>query len=175
VAGKNQALLAAVTNKVYAMAEAQDTLRIEADAWIERKLIEHERDLLESIRAALDDGHSIMAVARAYTTSGVETPNRNAVYRLLKKYGDEPVVGTFPFEWVPRKVRTAAGTKTVYDVHATLNGYGPQEVSGDFTWRYLLGELDPVITEQDPYPADVKYYRQALEKWHQHNPYPGGE
>lgn len=170
--------LTTVAQRAHDVANARDRLELEAAAWVDKKVLTFEGALEEAVVSAVEDGHSVTAVARAYTISG-KTPNRNKIYDILKKYADDdaPWSGDYPFEWTAREVKRASGSVTVYDVHGDLSDFGPLEVSGYFMWRYdrATGELDEVLDGvEDPYPIGTKYYKQVLDRWLVANPYPEG-
>lgn len=122
------------------------------------------------------EGHSITAVAKAVSKPG-KTPNRGAIYDVLRNRNVQRKVEELPFSWQPRDVETAAGTRTVYDLTAELEMFGPDEITGWFRWRYdtATHELDPVLDEDDPYPSEAGFYTKMLSDWLERNPYPGGE
>lgn len=176
---KNMSLLKEVTLGAKGLVEKREQLAVEAQAWVNKQMVKAEREFDQTVVTALEDGHSVMSIARALTISG-KTPNRNRVYEIRGKYteGSAPWVGDYPFEWVPRTVKTAKGTQEVFDVRAVLSDFGPNGITGTFTWRYDVasGETEQVVDPvDDPYPEDIKYYRQMLSRWLSINPYPGGE
>lgn len=174
---KDPNTLAAVATKQTAFKNARETLREEAEAWVSRKLVEYETAVEQAVITAVEDDHSVTSIARALTLNPDATPNRNLVYVIMAKHKDGPVETNYPFEWVVRKVKTAAGTKKVYDVHLNVEDFGPLDVTGEFTWRFdpLTRELDEQLGVEDPYPVGVKFYKQALDRWIIANPYPGAE
>ena len=165
---KSISQLSAVGTARRARDDKKARLKIEADAWIVSQLIREEAAVDEAVMDALDNGHSITSVAGAYTVSG-RTPDRNAIYEIKSRHtGTQDLwVDEYPFEWVPREVQTVSGFTTVYDVRAVLEEFGPSSISGEFTWRYdrITDELEPVITESDPYPQGEKYYASVLKRW----------
>lgn len=166
-----------VADHVRQVETARETFRKAAELMVEQQLESYNADLDRAVLAALDAGHSVTDVARAYTISG-RTPNRNAIHAIKRAYSDDGsmTLSEYPFEWVERRIATVTGTRTVYDIVGSLIQYGPDEVTGEYRWTYNQnkGELDPVITEADPYPAD-KFYTQAIQRWIMNNPYPKGE
>jgi len=174
----DNAALVAVTVAAKEVEDARAIFQAEAEAWVEDRLYPAVIVLEQAVIDALDEGHSVVAVATAYTISG-RTPNRNAIYNIRKSFKENPNRdggGDFPFEWVERVVKTRMGERTVYDIHANVQSFGPDEITGEFTWRYdvITQVPEPVISREDPYPHDVRYYRQALSRWLTVNPYPGG-
>lgn len=152
-------------------------LKQESEQRLRRNLNHYDQKIFNAVLAALDEGHSVGQVAAAYTVSG-KTPNRNAIYRILTAAKQQPrFTGETPFQWVPREVVTVSGTRIVYDVLAELENYGPDKVTGQFRWRMdpVLEELEQVLTDRDPYPTEVPYYKEAIEHWLRNNPYPEGE
>jgi len=131
-----------------------------------------------AVVAALAGEHTVTEVARALTTPG-KTPNRNKVYEIkTRREGaiDSRIAG-YPFEWVAREVVTASGDRTVYDIHALVRDFGPEEVTGEYTWRYdqETERLEAVYSlDYEPWPA-TKYYQSLLTQWVGINPYPGAE
>jgi hypothetical protein len=81
----------------------------------------------------------------------------------------------YPFQWVERSTKTAAGTRTLYDIVLVASNFGPEKLEGTYTWRFdrTAGTADPVVTMAEPYP-NSKFYRQALTRWLTTHPYPGG-
>jgi hypothetical protein len=72
-------------------------------------------------------------------------------------------------------VPTVNGTRTVWDVKATLSEFGPDLITGVFRWTWIDDQLEPVADpEADPYPY-TKYYQAVLRNWLESNPYPGEE
>lgn len=129
-----------------------------------------------AVVAALEGEHSVTEVARALTTPG-KTPNRNKVYEIKNRRAGQ--IGSrsaaYPFEWVPREVTTAAGARTVYDVHALVSDFGPDAVTGEYTWRYDIEteRLEAVFSlDYEPWPTN-KYYQSLIRQWVEVNPYPG--
>ena len=171
---KDLSTLNAVAAQAVRKANAKSQLMIEAAAWVERKLGEYDADLEQAVLAALEDGHTVTNGAAAYTTSG-KTPNRNAIYAIKAKYADqaEMWVGEYPFEWVPREVKSATGLRTVYDVFTSVEDFGPEKISGEYTWRYDNGDLEAVLGfgPDEAWPTS-KYYQQVLERWLMNHPYP---
>lgn len=153
--------------------EKRARLIAESEVWLAKQLQKDITELEQAVMAALDE-HKLAAVARAFTVSG-KTPNRNAIYAIRAKYNNVAQSMELPFEWVERTVETAAGTRTVFDVHADMFAYGPRAWSGEYTWRYDNGRLEPVITEIDPYPIEDPFYKKALDRWLTVSPYPGSE
>lgn len=152
--------------------------RIAAEAWYNKQMEPFEAALDEAVWAALDADHTAMDVARAYTLSGA-TPDRNAIHAIksrrmtvVDEWADD-----VPFKWKKRTVTTKAGKRVAYDVFAEMDAYGPDEVTGTYTWRFDLttGELDEVLTDLDPYPSTDKFYKQVLDRWVVTHPYPGEE
>jgi hypothetical protein len=174
---RSQATLDSVSARVREAEAAREQLDIEALAWVKKQMLARQVQVEQAVMAALEDGHTVANVARAYTVSGL-TPNRNAIYAIRKKYAEQPAVwvGGYPFEWTPRTVETAAGLKTVYDIEAEFSGFGPQEISGNYRWRFdvATGEPEQYLSDPQAYPID-NYYRRALEHWIGTNPYPGQE
>ena len=169
-------------NRVGQLARARVTRRAEleaqAAAWVAEQLAHADEELELAVMAALADEHSVTSVATEYTVSG-KTPNRTAIHRIKRERSDytAPLIedaGPLPFEWVAREVKTRAGSRTVYDLVAITWDFGPEDLVGTYTWRYDNGELDPVITEDEPYPI-TEFYKAVLDKWVAANPYPGGE
>jgi hypothetical protein len=165
-----------VAAAVRSLQSERKRLNIEAEAWIEQQMEARQKNLERLILDALEE-HKLVEVAEAYTISG-KTPNRNAIHRIKNKYaGVAPVLDAdieYPFEWWPRIVQTARGSTTVNDVVGTLDGFGPDGVSGTFRWTYTGAALEPVLTEDDPYP-NTKYYQAVLQNWLESHPYPGEE
>lgn len=157
-----------VANAVRTLRSETKRIRIEADAWAEQQIREHRNTVERIVLEALAEGYSVTDVAEAYTISG-KTPNRNAIHQIKNSVQNLPKVPDkkLPFEWARRNI----GRRTVYDVVGLLFEFGPEGLTGDFVWRYDNGELDPVITEEDPYP-NSKYYREILNTWLEDNPYP---
>lgn len=153
---------------------AKETLRKEAEARIRAELANLENGLELAVVEALDHGHNVTEVARAYTPPG-NTPNRVRIYNIRKKHDGPTIVteGDFPFRWEPRVIETFTGERTVYDAVGILMEFGPDDVSGTFRWTYIGGELEPVLDPTvDPYP-NTKAYTAVLEQWLLRNPYPG--
>jgi hypothetical protein len=175
VKNKDRSALDAVAVNADSYARKADDLNREVEAWVAERIEPYVMALEQSVLQARSEGHSVSDIARAYTTSG-KTPNRNAIYAILSSRvtqgGD-----SIPFEWVPRTVKTARGKRTVFDVRAELDGFGPEAVSGEYTWRYdtATHELDPVLTAQNPYPYELSFYKSVLSRWLTNNPYPGEE
>lgn len=166
--------LQAVSTAVMRAEEALSNFRLEADARVDEQMKSYVKDIESAVLRALDDEFSVTDVARAYTISG-KTPNRNVIHAIKRRYeSEEDTLTVYPFEWVARTTTTARGDKTVYDIHAVLEEFGPDDVTGEYTWRYdrATGEPEQVLTEHDPYPAS-KYYTQALTRWIMVNAYPG--
>lgn len=163
--------------RLIAVAEKADKYRLakkrlveEAMAKVAVELAVLENEVEEAVRDALEL-HSVTAVATAYTVPG-NVPNRNKIYEI-KKAGEaaDATVG-YPFEWSPRTIATANGPKVVYDIKAAMKDFGPEHVSGLYTWSWDNGpspELDP---NYEPYPT-TKYYKRMLEQWLALHPYPG--
>lgn len=172
---KDRTALDAVAVNAQTFLDATDRIEQEAVAWIAERMEPYRMALEEAVFQARDEGHSVVDIARAYTMSG-KTPNRNAIYAILSSR-DTTRGASLPFEWVPRTVKTAKGTRTVFDVQADLEEFGPDNVSGEYTWRYDTSnyELDPVLTAQNPYPYDTNFYKSVLDRWLTNNPYPGEE
>ena len=149
-----------------------------AEEQVAEKMRDHWAEVDRLVMVALDGGDTVTDVARAYTTSG-RTPNRNAIHEIKKRslgLGDE-TPEEYPFAWVPRRVTTVRGEKTVYDIHAVdMVEFGPDGITGDYTWRYdpAHEEPEPILTEADPYPT-TRYYKQALRRWVLNNPLPEEE
>lgn len=176
---KDVSALVTITEKAKAKDDAGERLRIEADAWVAKQLEKFESELDQAVIAALDEDHSVAAVARAYTISG-KTPNRNAIYTIKAKYANlstrnNTLYGDYPFEWKERRVNTAQGERILYDVHADLSEFGPDAWTGEYTWRFdePTGTLEPMLTDIEPYPIGTKYYKQVLDRWLSITPYPG--
>lgn len=172
---KDTSALDAVAKSASTYLKMEAQLQAQAAAWVAVELAEYTEALEESVYEARDDGHSIVDIARAYTLSG-KTPNRNAIYAILSSR-TTPRDDDLPFEWVSRTIKTARGKRVVYDVQADLEEFGPENVSGEYTWRYDTSnhELDPVLTDQNLYPYEINYYRRVLDRWVTNNPYPGEE
>lgn len=157
--------------------DSKAQLLIEAANWVEQRMAEKEVAVEKAVLAALEDGHKVTAVAQAYTLSG-KTPDRNAIYTIRKKHANierDIWTGEYPFEWVARDVQTAKGVRVVYDIHTSMAGFGPEEVTGDFTWRYdtATDEVEEILDfDGEPYPT-TKYYKQVFDRWLRTNPYPG--
>lgn len=174
---KDEQLLLNVTAQVHNVAARRKELEIEAAEWVTRSLEPEFKALAQAIFVAREEGYPVIDIARAYTTPG-KTPNRNAVYAIINQFKKQTVEEDLPFKWVPRTVKTASGKKTVFDVHAEFSEYGPEDLTGDFTWRYdeSTSTLDPVLkVDEDPYPVDSSFYRSLLGRWVQANPYPTKE
>jgi hypothetical protein len=172
---RDRTALDAVAVNAQSLAEATERREQEAAEWLASRLDPYRMALEEAVFQARDEGHSVIDIARAFTTSG-RTPNRNAIYAILSSR--DTTRGTpLPFEWVPRTVKTVKGKRTVFDVQADLEEFGPDNVSGEYTWRYDTSnsELDPVLTAQNPYPYDTSFYKSVLDRWLTNNPYPGEE
>ena len=153
---------------------ARETLRQEAEARIKLELAQKERELEEAVIDAIEYGHTVMDVARAYTPPG-NTPNRGRIYQIRRKHAGPRVetAGHFPFHWEPRIIETFAGERTVYDAVAELDEFGPDDVTGVFRWTYIAGELEPMLDpHSEPYP-NTKAYTAVLDQWLLRNPYPG--
>ncbi len=134
--------------------------------------------LERSVVAAKAENHRVTDIARALTTPG-KTPNRNRVYEILKKYENHIDSRTegFPFEWVARQVETAQGEATVYDIHTIVQDFGPDSVTGEYTWRYdvATGRPEAVFSlDYEPWPL-TKHYQSLIQQWVDINPYPGRE
>lgn len=173
-----KAELVAVTKAARELEEARQTFRAEAELWIEERLFPSVMALERAVVDALEEGHAVTTVATAYTISG-RTPNRNAIYNIQRRFKEDPdrdITVEYPFEWVPRVVNTRKGETIVFDIHATLSDFGPDEISGDFTWRYdaYSNEVEPVLTRENPYPITTKFYSRVLTRWLAINPIPGG-
>lgn len=172
---------AATLQVVAALAEdfrtSRDRLMKEAIEQVRIKMAEKEQALEEAVVRALEDDHAVTAVARAYTPPG-STPNRNAIYAIKKRHAEKfagPKSSGYPFQWVARTVETRNGTRVVFDIHAVLNAFGPDDVTGEYTWTYDPNDetVEPVLSvDYDPYPT-TKYYKQMLSQWLSMNPYPG--
>lgn len=176
---KNIETLKNVGVKARALKDRTVELQAQADAWVKEQRQIAVDELEAAVMDALRDDHTVMDVATEYTISG-KTPNRGAIHAIKRRMKDAGFVAsevkTYPFKWVKRTVRSRTGDRTVYDLRAKVKDFfGPEQITGDWTWKYLDGVLDPVITDADPYPYDTAYYRQALERWVEANPYPGGE
>ena len=172
---KSENKLNAISQRVRSVQESRVRLEEEAAAWVSRQLADEERALEDAVMAALDDQHSIADVARAYTISG-KTPNRNKIYEIKRKRGDRITdwVGEYPFVWSPRIVKTRDGQRTVYDIIANTNAFGPDEITGVFEWRYDsdINSVEPkLFIDREPYPT-TDYYRTVLTKWLLDHPYP---
>lgn len=171
------ATLHAVADAVKRAEEMRETLQLAANLRVEAQMETYLEAIERAVMAALYDEHTVTDVARAYTTSG-KTPNRNAIHAIKRKHdSDEMDTTNYPFEWVPRVIETARGTKTIYDIHAVLWSFGPDGWSGEYTFRYnpVKNEVEPILGDHDPYPLDVTFYRVALSRWIMMNPYPQEE
>lgn len=169
------ARLTVVQGQAQAYRDARRELMRLAEEQVDRDLASMEVALEESIMYALER-NSLTAVAAAYTPAGTKTPNRAAIYRIRRKYEGEldesaPVIADVPFIWKPRQVTTVNGDIIVYDLHADLEGFGPDELSGAIRWVWLDGRLE-LDSEGTVYPATL-WYKRALENFVQRNPYPG--
>lgn len=174
---KDREALDNVAVNAQALQQMKETFEFEAAAWVAQRLEPYRTALDQSVMRALLDDHSVTDVARAYTVSG-KTANRNAIYAIIAAYsGNDSDTNEMPFEWQPRIVKTAKGKRTVYDLTGNLQDFGPENITGEFVWRYdtATGALDPVLTDQNPYPVETKYYKGALARWVENNPYPGEE
>lgn len=170
---KDKSALDAVARSASTLAEMELKLEEQAAEWLAKELAEYTEALEDSVFQARDEGHSVMAIARAYTLSG-KTPNRNAVYEILLSRNAQRD-DKLPFEWEPRTIKTARGKRVVFDVKANLEEFGPDKISGQFEWRYDIPkhELDPVLTPDGLYPYEVNFYWRVLDRWLANNPYPG--
>jgi hypothetical protein len=114
-----------------------------------------------------------MSVARVITPAG-STPNRARVYRVLNKHNVQrkSVQAEYPMSWEPRVVESFDGEYIVYDVVATLDRFGPDDVTGAFRFTYSEGRLEEVLTGEVPYPNTVPYPK-MLADWLAAHPYPG--
>lgn len=170
--GRDDAILLKIAVLAEDLRVSRDKLHREALAQVEAQLAVKQRSLDSAVGEAIEEGHTITAIARAYTPPG-STPNRNKIYEIKGRTGAVYASsnGDYPFEWVSR---TSNG-RTHYDVIGTLLDFGPENVSGTFRWKYIAGSLEPVIDAvRDPYP-NTRYYKQMLDQWVSLNPYPGGE
>lgn len=153
-------------------------IRAKALAAAKVEIASLEEAVERSVVQALADEHSVTEVARALSTPG-KTPNRNKVYEIKKRWAgqiDSRTAG-YPFEWVAREITTRDGQSTVYDAHALVSEFGPEDVTGDYTWRYdqETEKLEPVFSlDYEPWPTN-KFYQSLLTQWMQINPYPGEE
>jgi hypothetical protein len=142
----------------------REELLLEAKSWIEQKIKDRDDEIADIVMAAVNEGYKLVDIAEAYTISG-KTPDRNAIYKIRKaRTSTAPTTG-LPFEWV----QTDTG---LWRAIGTLNHFGPDDVTGIFQWRYVAGELDPIITEDEPYPY-TPYYTAILNNWLVGNPNPG--
>lgn len=172
---KAETKLHAVAARVQSAEEAHARLKAEADAWVKSQMKAEDKAVEDAVMDALDDGHSIAAVARAYTISGL-TPNRNKIYEIKKRRAERITdwVGEYPFRWSPRIVKTRDGERTVYDIVSETSEFGPEDITGEFTWRYdrETNTPEPILyVDRDPYPTSV-YYNTVLTKWLADHPYP---
>lgn len=154
---------------------ARRELTQQANAWVETELAKRRGDLIAAIQSAVEAGFSVTDIARAYTPHG-KTPNRAKIYKLLQDAAITPQsqVEGFVGKWVHRTVATVDGDKTIYDLVATLSNFGPDGVTGEYTWTYMgEGQIEPSVDfEKPPYPS-TKTYASALQDWLVKNPYPG--
>lgn len=174
---KDADTLSAVAVQAQSAKTLRTRLEEDAAAWIQTQMEQHEAALEEAVMNALSNGHSVSDVARAYTVSG-KTPNRNRIYEIKARNNSNVSAwsGKYPFTWVERIVETAAGERTVYDLVAKTQNFGPDKISGDFRWRYDSGVIEPVLNpdpDVDPFPV-TNFYSQLLDRWLKMNPYPGG-
>lgn len=174
---KDPETLSAVAIQAKSAATLRARLEADASDWIQAQMQQHEAALDEAVMGALSDGHSVTDVARAYTISG-KTPNRNRIYEIKARNNNNVSAwsGKYPFRWVELIVETATGERTVYDVVATADNFGPEKVNGIFRWRYDSGALEPVLDADpnvEPFPVST-FYAQLLDRWLKMNPYPGG-
>lgn len=173
---KREAALQRVKEAAEAREEAHKEATRIALQWVEREVSKPTNELEIAVMDALAQGNSVANVARAFTLSD-RTPNRSAIYEIKNRRHVRGAVETYPFEWDERTVTTANGDRTVYDVVAHLHEYGPDKISGDYTWRYDMFDrtLEPVLTAANPYPTDVEFYTMALTSWLMDYPYPYGD
>jgi len=178
---KDMSTLQAVATLAEQLRKEGPRIRAKALAAAKVEVAALEEAVERSVVAALQDEHSVTEVARALSTPG-KTPNRNKVYEIKKKYEGqiESRTAGYPFEWVAREVATREGVRTVYDIRALVNGFGPDDVTGEYTWRYETDEdgqprVEPVFSlDYEPWPTS-KFYRSLIGQWIGINPYPGDE
>jgi hypothetical protein len=169
----SQLIAVATARRVRDNRKAQ--LRIEADAWIATQLSRDNDALERAVMDALYNEHSITSVATAYTGPG-KSPDRKLIHLIKNKHKNTESlwVEDYPFEWSARETETIDGFATVYDVVGVFESFGPEKITGSFTWRYdhISRELEPVLTDADPYPQTNKYYAAVLKRWASTHPYP---
>lgn len=171
------ARLIALAQKAEEFRNTKKDLLAEAVRKAQALIDQREQELDQLVLQALEEGHSVMDVARAYTPPG-STPNRNKIYDIRRRYSDGTKVasyGDWPFRWEGREVETVNGPRTVYDVIGTLVDFGPDQVNGVFRWRYIAGQLEEVFEFDKPLYPTGKHYQFMLSQWLQMNPYPGGD
>lgn len=168
-------LLADVTRTAAALATARAEWTARMQAWVEEKINPELVQNDMAVLAALYAGISITDVASAYSPTS-RNPNRNAIYAIKKRH-EEVGSGGLPFEWVPREVVTSNGPRTLHDLHAELDDFGPHKITAKFRWRYDVptGTLELDLAESEgTYPIHDTFYKTVLARWLKANPYPGG-
>lgn len=162
--------LVAVAEKAEKYRQAKRRMEAEALAKVALELAVMEKDLNSTVLDALEL-HSVTDVATAYTVPG-NTPNRNKIYEIRRASDQALATVGYPFEWAARTIATVNGPRVVYDVHATMKDFGPDHVTGIYTWSWDNGLSPELDLDYEPYPT-TKYYKRMLEQWLSLHPYPG--
>lgn len=164
---KSLETLTEVRNSYNILNAERERLQHEAELWLAAKLEAFEKEHYRAVVVAVDDGHSITAIARMCGDSR-RTPNRNRIYAIMAEQaaGLDEWVKEYPFAFTTREVKTASGTRTTYDIRLKVEDFGPERIDGDYAWRYdrATKEWEPVVTDGEPYPT-TRFYRTALQSW----------
>lgn len=151
--------------------------RTEARLRIERlvRVEVQEKELLfeQAVLRAVET-ESVTNIARAISSPGA-VPNRARIYAVLKKHkvqGKRDALH-YPIVWSPREIATFDGAFTVYDAVGRFENFGPDKITGTFSWTYDESGLTQIYDpEGEPYPSTPQYLK-ILSSWLDSNPYPG--